>query len=279
MQDVPTESAQAPERAPSERIGLVGFGGSHIGAMITACKESPAQWSARFDISFVPFREPAYQPLLQRRDGKHEVNEKLSAEIQRQIRQKRPSYLFCSLLGGGYIVDSLINHPQPFYVLPPSGAGKQNLQMNPEARLIPYDAIVNKLGRQTAGAYALLAAVMEATGLPVYQICPPPPIGDEAHIRQYPGTLSPELIAQLGIAPKELRCTLWLAYVDVLRAKCRAVGAFFVEPPEEVFAPDGCLSSRFYSRDAVHANWKYGDLVLQQLADIAEKYQAWRAIA
>ncbi len=259
------------EAVPSAPLGLVGFGGSHINVIANTYRQARNSHWAGLDISFFRLRDPAYRPLLTARHGKQgHVNEKLRAEMEQQIREKRPPFLFCSLAGAAHIVIGLVNHQTPFHVLPRCDEAEQSLVLRPRTRVIPYDVVVGMFERKTDSIYALLAAVMEATDLPIYQLCPPPPIGDEEHLRQNPGKLAKEIIEEFGIAPKELRRTLWLAYTQVMRARCRALGAVFVEPPETSFDRDGYLERAYYSTDAVHANTAYGDLVLQQLAAIAE---------
>ena len=264
--DVPSEPAAA---TPSSRIGLVGFGASHIVAIAQAFSEARTPDSVRLDLAVLQFRERIYKPLLVTRAGKRAVNDELDAALSRQIEEKRPPFLFCSLLGGTYAVHGLINHPQPFQIFLPASHDAGGAALPAAAQVIPFDVIAAMFERKTETVYTLLAAVMEKTRLPIYQICPPPPIGEEEHIRQRPGTLDASLIDRLGIAPRALRRALWLALTDVMRRRCRALGGHFIEPPAAAVDEAGYLRSAYYSIDPIHANSRYGDLVLRQLAEIA----------
>jgi hypothetical protein len=263
---VPIEPIAA---APSSRIGLVGFGASHINAITQAFKEARTPHAALLDIAVLHFRERVYKPLLVTRAGKRAVNDKLDAALSLRIEEKRPPFLFCSLLGGTYAVHGLVNHPQPFRIFLPASHDACGEATPATADVIPFDVVAAMFERKTETVYTLLAAVMEKTRLPIYQICPPPPIGEEEHIRQRPGTLDVSLIDRLGIAPPALRRALWLALSDVMRRRCRALGVYFIEPPAAAVDEAGYLRSAYYSTDPIHANSRYGDLVLHQLAEIA----------
>ncbi len=265
MRDGALPSEPAPAE-PSARIGLVGFGASHITAIAQAFKEARMPQAMRLDIAVLHFRERVYKPLLVTRAGKRAVNDEFDAALSRQIEEKRPPFLFCSLLGGTYAVHGLVNHPQPFHIFLPASHDACGEAGPAAVQVIPFDVVAAMFERKTETVYALLAAVMEKTRLPIYQICPPPPIGGEEHVRP---RLDASLFDRVGIAPPALRHALWLALSDVMRRRCRALGAHFIEPPAAAVDEAGHLRSAYYSTDPIHANSRYGDLVLHQLAEIA----------
>src|SRR5579862_2210589 len=150
---------------PSSRIGLVGFGASHINAISQAFKEARAPHAARLDLAVLHFRERAYKPLLVTRAGKRAVNDELDAALSRQIEEKRPPFLFCSLLGGTYAVHGLVNHPQPFRIFLPARDDSSGAATPAAAHVIPFDVVAAMFERKTETVYTLLAAVMEKTRL------------------------------------------------------------------------------------------------------------------
>jgi hypothetical protein len=247
---------------------IVGFGASHIEAIERACINPTLPRPEGISATILSTRrQPYYPAVVETAIGQWRINPAFQKDLAAQIEAKAPVLLFCSLAGGEYAVYGFAQHPNAFHVFDP--LRHEEIHLKPGTQIVPYDALRHRFARALGGAYALAKWVVTEFDRPLYQLCPPPPIGDNGHVAR---AARPELRRQLndlGPAPRSLRLALWRAYTDAMRMQCQEVGGIFMEPPDAAFDSDGFLHADFFGRDLIHGNPSYGRLILQQLAEKA----------
>ena len=183
-----------------------------------------------------------------------------------------------SIGGIAHFAHGSVSNPKPFdFVVPES----PNIPLDRDATLIPYDLIRKKLRSDLAHGMDVIKQIRSYTDVPVYQLSPPPPVGDPdaivAHINAATARMSERWIEKLqsdlkshGIAPRALRYKLWLAFVDVAKQLCAEFDIIFLASPPETKDCDGFLREE-YRRDAFHANPRYGELIVRQLIALVQR--------
>jgi hypothetical protein len=153
----------------------------------------------------------------------------------------------------------LVKHPRPFdFVLP----GQPDLPLDPNAEIVPFDAVRNALERESECVLQQIWALSEQCGGSLTQVESPPP-AVEAKILEHPGK-SREYIRSNGVAYSMMRLRLWRVYCMIVRSFCERIGLRYLPAPPESMDAAGFLLPEL-TRNATHGNGKYGALVLQQL--------------
>lgn len=159
-----------------------------------------------------------------------------------------------TLLGTEHNSMGLLRHETPFDVMLPG-------DMDMDAALIPYrtarDMFLEKM-RANWPVPKIVAAVDRAV-----HIATPPP--KEVIVWERPEARPP--LEALNAPERRLR--LWKVEMDALRLRCDELGMEYLPPPEDALTADGFLDPDFAASDALHANKRYGALVLEQLRVIS----------
>jgi hypothetical protein len=184
-----------------------------------------------------------------------------SMDRLREIRKEfEPVDVLCICQrGNAHNIISLFNHPQRFIMAPNAG----------KATFIPRDMMTAQFEADLKPRFQEAATLIEVIGARVNLVfAPPPPGADQEHIRQYPGVFATkypilfERNLQLNISPDSLRRQVYDVEVAVTAMLGESIGATFVPCPEAAFDERGMLARAFWANDPVHANSKYGKLVL-----------------
>ena len=161
-----------------------------------------------------------------------------------------------SMVGGNaHHLFGLIENPVPFDICldsPPQ-----------DGRVMLHYAFVQEIFESWFQALFDILERIARTWDNVSHICSPPPIGDEFHLRKYPGVFCDRL--HLGITPKAIRRKVYDIQCDIFRRKCAAIGVKFMEVPVQAVDHEGFLRPEYYNLDATHGNRAYGQLVLNQI--------------
>ncbi len=183
-----------------------------------------------------------------------------------------------SIAGSAHFTYGSVNNPEAFdFVVPES----PDIPLDRDAKLIPYDLIRKKLHSDLADAMAVMKRIKSSIDVPVYQLSPPPPVGDPdaiaAHINEAAARMSEGWVERMqndmrsrGIAPPALRYKLWATFVDVAKQLCEELGIIFLPPPPEAKDGNGFLREE-YRWDGFHANPRYGALIVRQLIALAQR--------
>ena len=166
-----------------------------------------------------------------------------------------------SLIGGSaHTVLGMVEHLRPFDLVLPS---EPDLPLDKSRDLVPADAMRAKLTEMSDAYLSTLPAVMQAAGVPVIHLAPPPPVADADRIAPYvPWGLFPG--QPRVIAPKWVRYKLWRMHCEVISKTCARLGVGYAPAPGQAKDPEGFLHPD-YDRDGAHANAAYGALVLEKL--------------
>lgn len=212
------------------------IGKSHVAAFSLALAERPDQ-----DIAVRHLRQSEIETL---QDGA------LLAEL---ATEHAGLDVLCLCIGGNaHNVLGLINDSVPFYLYP----------AQPNGMLIPSDMMAEHFARflqRNLELAKLIVAALPAKRL--FVINPPPPGADEAHIRAHPGFFAAKL--DMGVSPDALRRHLFALETTVHRDHARALGAGFLQSPDQCIDDRGMLAPDYWrSNDPTHSNAAHGHLML-----------------
>jgi hypothetical protein len=253
------EIASAPTRG-DDPTSVLAIGGSHLAAIVAGHKQKAATGNAPFRLAKLQLRSEPFREVV---DENGDAIPAVREEVARLLHTEQPTLILGVLGGNGHHVLGMVRRQKPFdFVLPSS----PNEDPEPGAEIIPFSLITALVARHVPATQ--IRAIRRLThGLPMAHVSPPPPIGSEQHIREHPGIFA-DRIAEYGLSSARHRYKIWRAYVTALSDLCRAEGITFLDAPAESQDADGFLRSEFWGNDPTHANPRYGELVLQQLAGL-----------
>jgi hypothetical protein len=169
--------------------------------------------------------------------------------------------VFSTANGNQHAIIGLLQHPQPF-----------DFRVDAEddasvpATQIPTAVMREVFDKRVRKEVQTWTAIRAMTRAPLLHVLPPPPIGDETHIRAAAGNhFRGRDIEQAGITPARIRWKLWRLQCRALEAAAAEAGIGVVRPPPDAVGDDGLLKRAFYGPDATHANALYGELVLREI--------------
>jgi hypothetical protein len=145
----------------------------------------------------------------------------------------------------------------PFdFVLPASA----DAPLDPDADLIPFDAIREVLRQQFKSRLKMLGRLAAIAPGRVVQFPPPPPVSD----RWLEPLLEKTSVKATALPSRWVRWKLWRLTADIFREHARSLGARFVDAPAESMDGDGFLRDDLV-RNATHGNTAFGALLLHQI--------------
>jgi hypothetical protein len=104
--------------------------------------------------------------------------------------------------------------------------------------------------------------------LPMYQIESPPPIPDNQFLTEQQSPFSGK-IKEFGVAPAAFRMKLWLLQAELINEKCAELRIGYLRRPQKAVDAQGFMLRPGWRADGVHTNAWYGELVLEQLDQLA----------
>jgi hypothetical protein len=190
-------------------------------------------------------------------------NPVLTPELQQRIRDF-PGTVFSFMGGSAHVVVGLLSHPRRFdFVLPQA----PSLPLDPRAEIIPVDAVRAVLLQQAEPYLKMMRHVRSLTRRRLVHVEPPAPCGDEQRMRpNIPWPLFPGMLRE--IAPRPVRYKLWRLHSDIVAGFCADQDIAFAGYPRASVDEDGFLLPEFF-HDGIHANGKYGALLLRQMQEVA----------
>jgi hypothetical protein len=143
------------------------------------------------------------------------------------------------------------------FVLPES----PRLPLDPEADLIPADAMREVVRRAYKMRFKMLGRLATLAPGRVVQFAPPPPVSDQ--------WLEPLLRAKSRIKGaafpnRWVRWKLWRVTVDLFRQQAASVGVRLVDCPPDALDGDGFMRDDLV-RNATHGNTAFGALLLHEV--------------
>lgn len=235
-------------------ISLLIVGHSHIECLRSAFMAR----SERGDVTFVNIRS------IQK---SAETGQSIISLLKAEISGFNPDAVCLCIGGNTHNLIGLLENPVPFSVGEEiSGsvpAPDKNRVFIPHALMRDYfDININK--NLISNIYGLFPNAVKM------YLNPPPPIPDFEHIKQYPGVFKDKI--SYGASPKELRIELYNIQSNALRSVAKQERAIFVEVESSVINDEGFLLPAYFNQDATHGNTAYGDIMLNQIINLAEKH-------
>jgi hypothetical protein len=190
-----------------------------------------------------------------------------SEELFERVKTDSAIHAIVSLYGGNsYFVHGALNHPRPFdFYLP----HEPHLPISRDAELLPYDFVWNRFISDLRHWRAIAEGVRSRTKLPIYQLSPPPPVGDSAAIARHIPKEWVDDLGLRGVATPTLRYKLWTVHVGVMQQLSRSLAIKFVAAPRTSSDREGYLKEE-YRWDAFHATPSYGKLIVHELANLLQ---------
>ncbi len=173
-----------------------------------------------------------------------------------------PDFQVCSyFFGNEHSTFAMIEHPVPFDVF--DGPDDSAVSGGAARQVIPL-AIIKRHLLELCGRTDIYCRLLRQhfAGRKVTHFLPPPPIPDESQMRSHPEIFG-ALIAQYGLAPKELRLKIHRLFCQVLSHRLQEIGVGAIAYPQAA-ASDGYLAEPYW-KEATHGNHLYGRLVLAEL--------------
>lgn len=183
--------------------------------------------------------------------------------LQQRIRAHEGT-VYSYIGGGAHTVIGLVSHPRRYdFVLPEN----PDLPIDPRAELVPADAVLEVLERETEPYLKLMLHLRMLAPDRLVHMEPPPPCLDNDRIAPHiPWPLFPGMRQE--VAPPWLRYKAWRLHSGLVSRWCAQHRIEFRAHPRAAADAAGFLKDEFFL-DGVHANPGYGRLLLQQMEGAA----------
>ncbi|MEI7712257.1 MAG: hypothetical protein WCI94_12535 [Rhodospirillales bacterium] len=146
-----------------------------------------------------------------------------------------------------------------------------------EREIVPLSLMQAVAKHDLTGALMWLDFVRTYTDKPIYELLPPPPVNPKGPEGEQMLALSNEhakRVNEFGLCPPVLRRKFWKLYAMETQWLCDNVGVFTIDPPNNCFDASGFLRHDMEAGDTLHANEKYGDIVLRDLGELLRHHPA-----
>jgi hypothetical protein len=177
-------------------------------------------------------------------------------------------FVFSAIGGNQYAVVSTVRAPPYFDLALPKGVPSQS---ESSASIIPYRVLESYIANGVVNSDGpMLKRIRSATRARVFHLTPPPPKQDNAFLKQFhEARFAAEGMGDLEPHAPELRLACWNIQRKVLATLCGEIGIELLPPPPVAVGAEGFLERHYYSKDVTHANRRYGEQVLRQIAEVA----------
>lgn len=245
----------APEPSRSPRIAV--FGDSHSAALLRA--QEFAERTRRYEHIRI-FR------LRKEKDGRSIGHTDLEGFCHHIARYDPEDFVFSAAGGNQYAVVSTVRHPLEFDFVEPGA----ELKFAQDAALVPFRAITGYIEAGVRGTVGpVLTEIRDATRARVFHLAPPPPKFDNAFIAEhFESRFAREGLQDFGPTRPDLRLKCWKAQLRCLERLCGELGVQLIMPPVKAVTHEGFLAPTCYAKDVTHANRRYGEHVLRQIAKL-----------
>ena len=255
----------AQEKCAVPSLGCtVGIGHSHIMSLVYAqqARASSGQQPATH-LHWILLQDEDLQPNLVPAGGRTVLNPVLRRRFDKEIASlpQVPPFLCASVSGNEYYYVGFTEHPRRFDFSLPE---RPDLQVRSGVEIIAPSLMRKTMERSMENALSTMAALRQATDLPIVFIQSPPPLANNDFIRENCGPFR-EAIQENGVSPASLRMKFWLLQSSIYRQKADELGCRYLEIPQEAMDSSGFLLETGSWPDSVHANAWYGEMVLQQI--------------
>ena len=252
------------------------FGHSHANALAQAAKTYvPAHPGFSVRVAVAGSRAFPGGLVLRTADGLPMINPLIASAVQRSLSRPGRETWIVSALGVNYHNKiALIASTEPFdFVLP----GREDLPVDPAARLLPYDVVADAMRASMNMLPAALPLLTQMGAAGVIQLEGPGPVRDSALVAQYLSAYRPPRLpgrdhgpdvapSEMVVSPPALRLKAWLLHQMLVQELCAAHGVGYLGVPAEMMEADGFRRPDTVA-DAIHANQPYARAVLRLVED------------
>jgi len=259
--------AASPQHTRSDLPKAVVFGHSHMGALLAAFDQQLSERRQSFDL--IPYQFLRIdRPHIVNLQNRWQYNPECEQELHQLIDEIQPHIVISMLQGEQAVAAGLIAPEKWFDFYFP---GENDYTPKQDEAIIPFDVLFEICKIQYQLISDLLDKLQSLKPVPMFALCPPPPIDD----REFILASNPkhaniaEHLAKRGLPPTSWRYRIWKLHMAALRMIYEDHGIGFIEPPRDAIGANGCLTEAFRS-DVFHANAAYGHLLLQQLRHVLD---------
>jgi len=251
---------------------VVATGISHLLCVVRAHRGEHAP-DLDYQLHGCAFQHEDFWPPFDIIDGTLVFNQSLEPKLFGSIEQDTCAFIVTSLFGNRWPAYAILNSPRLFDLFLPGSPEPTDQQMRD---VIPLD-LIEAMAREDSQHFLQFAkALRDRTDLPIYEILEPPPVSFPGPFTAPAGAALAyrDEVAKVGFVPERLRYKMWRAFQRVTIELCEQLSFGFIDIPQGVVGPEGCLKSEYCSGDTIHANERYGSLVLQQIGALLHSRQA-----
>jgi hypothetical protein len=251
---------------PWQHSKLVAIGHSHLVAILAAFRQRNSNPALPDRATFIELLDQKYRPGMVREGNAWRFTPAAAAAIDAAVKPglEPVPFVVASIGGNEYQFIGMVNHPRPFDFILPSAP---ELPLT-GAEIVPVPAVRTTLRRQLAATFRCLELLRQQIELPMYQIESPPPIPDNQFLTEQQSPFSGK-IKEFGVAPAAFRMKLWLLQAELINEKCAELRIGYLRRPQKAVDAQGFMLRPGWRADGVHTNAWYGELVLEQLDQLA----------
>lgn len=247
-----------------EDVAVIVLGHSHVGVLHEALEDIPKsnpQNGAHFYVHDVWKNRTDYA----RPDGDGGVifNQDVLDEVD-AIVPEGMKRLYISMMGGnGHILLALEKHTRPFDFI---SSERPDLDVDPSAEILPEDFVTAILKPLMMSYVWHMVSYRTAVNAKTYVIETPPPYSDDEYVKS---NLGPYIKSPENIVSSSHRLKMWRLHSSIINEICVASDIQFVKAPAASLDENGFMRPEGYGPDATHANKWYGQLLVQQILQLA----------
>ena len=189
-------------------------------------------------------------------------------EFCKKISRLRPTDAVFSAIGGNqYAIPSTVRMPPFFHLVSKSTS---EVEVDLEEAIIPVRVLESYISSGVTNSDGpMLQKIRLATRARVFHLTPPPPKEDNEFIKRFhEKRFALEGLGRLEPHSPEFRLACWEMQHNSLKCFCSKVGIELLPPPTAAVCPRGFLDKHYYGKDVTHANRRYGEQVLRQIASM-----------
>ncbi|GAB2555866.1 hypothetical protein [Rhodanobacter koreensis] len=188
---------------------------------------------------------------------------RLSVLLEQRLK-KHTGPVFSMIGGAAHGVLGMLVHPRRFdFVLPAEPA----LPLDPAAEVLPALAVRHILESLMVDYLTMMSQVHRLCAGRLFHLESPPPLADAQRMQaDIPWGMYPGMCHE--ISPAHFRYKLWRLHSQIVGDWCARAGATFVPCPPQSVDENGFMRESYYG-DGAHANTAYGELVLEQMRQLA----------
>ena len=242
---------------------ILAVGHSHLAALRRGYRRSYERSATPpFTFSFMRLLDDAFKPDITEEGGVRKLNQLIPQTFEALVKRDNPDVIVSCITGNEYNFVALLNHPRRFdFYLP----GRPDLPTDESAEILPVNLVEDLMRYRLRRLSLYLSALAPLGGGRLIYMPPPPPISDNAYVASNPSHFG-EYARKFGVSPKFFRMKMWLLTCGVLRKLCEETGVIFHPVPKSVEDAEGFLAETFWNEDPSHGNFKYGKIILDDIA-------------